>query len=76
MAERTLNPYHLRMTRGRLPVWMAAAFTLVVAGFVLMLWLTHSQRNYIIFIPPALAVAWGWWSAIRGLRERRPKADA
>ena len=57
-------------------MWMAAALTLAVAAFVLGLWLTHSQRNYIIFIAPALAIAWGWWSAIKGLRERRPKVDA
>jgi hypothetical protein len=59
------------MHRGYVPVWAAVFVTVVLAAGALALWLGHQRRDYFFILVPAAPVAWSWWSAIMGLRERR-----
>jgi hypothetical protein len=57
------------MKRGYVPIWVAVFSTLVVIALAGALWLGH--QNYAVLIAPLAVVAWTWWSAILGIRERR-----
>jgi len=59
------------MKRGYVPVWAAALVTLLLGTLLVALWFTHHQSNYPSFIAAIAPVAWAWWSAIQGVRQRR-----
>lgn len=67
MAPGRARGYLPGMLKGRIPVWMATAFTFVVVVAII----AFRNSSPVVFIPPVLAVAWGWRSALKGIRERR-----
>jgi hypothetical protein len=57
------------MKRGYVLVWASVFLTLVLVAFGVGLWLGHSHVSYVI--APLIVVAWTWWSALQGVRQRR-----
>lgn len=77
MARSSGEAYPQGMKRGFVPVWAAVFSTLVSIAYAGALWLGHSQgRDYARVLVLLPIVAWMWWSAIQGLRERRDAKES